>query len=788
MKQPRALPAPSRVSAVAILAVIAALVASAVIASRPPAVSSTPSTDAFDTKRTLEHLEQIARGPSPISSAANDRNRDYLLQELRELGIDAEVHSGVGVRTFGDQVVAGRADNVVATIPGSDPTGQLVLAAHYDSTPTTPGTSDDKMSVAVILEVARHLSEGEAPRNDVLLLLSDGEEPGLIGAEAFAEHHPAAERGGVLLNLEGPGNSGASALYNFTANNGALVDLYAGAAPYPAGESAMASVYRNMPHHSDFTTLEENSFIGLELGPLDGRVYYHHPRDTVDALDLGTLYQHGANTLALTHALMEADLEQMRSDADATFFTLGDLVVHYPGVLVWPLALLAVVAVAALSLLGRATNPTTVPRLVGAALTSLVPVLLAVAAGWVLWQGLTLVRPEYGDLLPADPAYRPEYYRWALIVLAPTIVWVWHLLTRRWFGTQATLVGALAVPAMFGVAMAAIEPGVAYLGSLPALTAAVAGLAALAVGADRPRLRLAVLAVGIVPGAVLILFTGYQFMAALGMEMGAPIASLGLAMAGLIMLPLVAEALSARDTTRRRRRAVLLAPAAALTVSLALASVGLAVDRYDDDHPRMAHLVHITDADSGTSQWASYNTAPTPWVQGYVSQEQAEADSHLALPKGVWFEYVGQALNPGSPAPEIEVHDVRSEQGDTVLDLTVRSHRDAYALVLHLDQGVIGGTVDVAGLPQSELPAQEMSEDSTKALPYEIHFFAPPAEGVRLSVRVEGTDRPELAVSDATLGLQDLPEFDPRPAEVVVAPSLGAISSDTVIITRAHQW
>lgn len=785
MHQPETHPTGLRASALLVLALIAALIIGATIAHRPPSEPTAPAADAFDTQRAMDHLEPIAQEPSPIGSTANDRNRDYLVDELQALGLETEVQSAVGARAFGDQVSSGLANNVVATVPGTDPTGQLVLAAHYDSTPTTPGASDDKMSVAVIMEIARHLAQGEPPRNDIVLLLSDGEEPGLIGAEAFAEHHPAAEDGGVLINLEGPGNAGPSALYNSSPDNAALVNLHATAAPYPSGESAMASVYRLMPNNSDFTTLTEHGFTGLEYGPLDGRVYYHHPRDTVEALDRGTLYQHGANTLALTRELMDSDLAETDAHSDATYFTVAGKVVHYPDTLVWPLALIATLAVAALGLLSRTTGAATTPRLLAAAATGVIPLLVSLGAGWALWQALSLVRPEYGDLLPADPSYQPELYRWALLALVVAVVWSWHLLARRWFGAPAALAGALLWPALFGVAMAALAPGAAYAGTLPALAAALAGIAALAIGRARPRWRLAVLAAGIVPGALLAALTGYLFTAALGMAMGTPIAAMGFAITALITLPLLETALPAPGSTHRRRQ--LLAPLSALATAAVLATWGLVVDRHDDDHPRMAHLVHITDADTDTSKWASYNTAPTAWGQDYAPQEHTHEDSDLALPRGVWFEQVGTAPHNQDPPPEIEVDDLRTQDGDTVLDLTLRSHRDAFALVLHLDRKVIDGTLQVPDLPESQLPAMDTTDD-TEELPYEVHFFNPPEEGVAMTVHVEGTDRPELAVSDATLGLEDIPGFEPRPAGVDLAPSLGVISTDTAIITRSHHW
>ena len=208
---------------------------------RPPAAlpASAPP-DVFSADRAWRHLERIAGDrPTPVGSADGDVIRDYLVAQLRTLGLRVEVQTGVGAHAFNDiVVVAGRAENIVATLPGRDSTGRVVLGAHYDTPTTSPGTSDDKASVAAILEIARVLTAGERPRNDIVLLLSDGEEPGLIGAEAFARQHPYARDGGVLLNLEGPGNAGPAALYNTSSGNAGLIREFARSAPHPVGRWA----------------------------------------------------------------------------------------------------------------------------------------------------------------------------------------------------------------------------------------------------------------------------------------------------------------------------------------------------------------------------------------------------------------------------------------------------------------------------------------------------------------------------------------------------------------------
>ncbi len=91
--------------------------------------------------------------------------------------------------------------------------GKAVLAtAHYDSVPAGPGTSDDGAGAAVVVELARIFATRQT-RNDVIFLVTDGEETGLRGATAFAEHHPLMARVGVVVNVEARGASGPSLMF-----------------------------------------------------------------------------------------------------------------------------------------------------------------------------------------------------------------------------------------------------------------------------------------------------------------------------------------------------------------------------------------------------------------------------------------------------------------------------------------------------------------------------------------------------------------------------------------------
>ena len=116
--------------------------------------------------------------------------------------------------------------NVVARLPGRDPSRAVLLVAHYDSVPTAAGAADDGSGVAALLETARALRSGPPPRNDIIFLFTDGEERGLLGAQAFLREDPWAYAAGVVLNFDSPGSSSPALMYETSPGNGLLVAHY----------------------------------------------------------------------------------------------------------------------------------------------------------------------------------------------------------------------------------------------------------------------------------------------------------------------------------------------------------------------------------------------------------------------------------------------------------------------------------------------------------------------------------------------------------------------------------
>ena len=152
-----------------------------------PLPASAP-TDEFSAERAFFHVDRIAQRPHPVGSEANTEVRKYLLRQLEDLGLRPTAKATTAAQTHPDGTYSlARVHNIHARIEGTDSTGHVVLVAHYDSVPNAPGAADDGAGVAAILEITRALTSGSPPRNDVDVVLTDAEEPGLLGAQAFVD-------------------------------------------------------------------------------------------------------------------------------------------------------------------------------------------------------------------------------------------------------------------------------------------------------------------------------------------------------------------------------------------------------------------------------------------------------------------------------------------------------------------------------------------------------------------------------------------------------------------------
>lgn len=272
----------------------------------------------FSAERAAEILDRVNAGigvhPSGSEAAAELLKR--LSQELGKLGWEHQVQEAIGV---GPDGTVGHMRNLVGRKLGRWDAGAILIAAHYDSVGAGPGISDDLASVAAMLEIARAL-DGDKLNRTVILLFSDGEEAGLVGAEAFASQHPWAQDVEVVLNLEARGVSGRSHMFQTGANNHGLVSTFASRARRPDASSVSVEVYRRLPNDTDFTVFLEHGWTGLNFAFIDDVYAYHTPLDDREHLNLASLQHQGEQVLDAVHELqLTRDLDR---DGDAVYATL----------------------------------------------------------------------------------------------------------------------------------------------------------------------------------------------------------------------------------------------------------------------------------------------------------------------------------------------------------------------------------------------------------------------------------------------------------------------------------
>ncbi|HVG86238.1 MAG TPA: M28 family peptidase, partial [Vicinamibacterales bacterium] len=119
--------------------------------------------------------EQVALGPRPAASAANEKLRQYLIKTLGEAGYTATEQPFEASTPVGRVKMA----NVVATLAGDRPE-RILLASHFDTKPINEfrfvGANDGGSSTGALLELARVLKVRPKPRFTLEFVFFDGEE------------------------------------------------------------------------------------------------------------------------------------------------------------------------------------------------------------------------------------------------------------------------------------------------------------------------------------------------------------------------------------------------------------------------------------------------------------------------------------------------------------------------------------------------------------------------------------------------------------------------------------
>ena len=178
--------------------------------------------------------------------------RQRIVDQLKALGHEPQVQSRFVCGDY--RHYCGTVHNVLARLSGTGDGSAILLNAHYDTQPATPGANDCMTGVASLLEIARVLGDAEQLATDVVLLFNDGEEAGLLGATVFVEHHAWARDISAAINLEARGSGGPSMPAYTIGDDRELLRLHLGDARRPSpGSAFLGALTRLLPLDNDLT-------------------------------------------------------------------------------------------------------------------------------------------------------------------------------------------------------------------------------------------------------------------------------------------------------------------------------------------------------------------------------------------------------------------------------------------------------------------------------------------------------------------------------------------------------
>ncbi len=151
-------------------------------------------------ERLRNHLDALVGERHPQASPDRLAQAEaYLTDRFRDLGLSVAAHEFAAL--------GGTYRNVVATLPvrRNATAPPLLIGAHFDTVPGSPGADDNASACAVLLEVARRVASQPVNR-PIQFVAFNLEEEDLLGSRAYAAGLRAADQsihGAIVMECVG---------------------------------------------------------------------------------------------------------------------------------------------------------------------------------------------------------------------------------------------------------------------------------------------------------------------------------------------------------------------------------------------------------------------------------------------------------------------------------------------------------------------------------------------------------------------------------------------------------
>ena len=238
---------------------------------------------------------------------------------MKRLGFTVRIQAAEARRP--EAGLSGSVNNIIAVRAGASPEA-FGIVAHYDSVAGSPGAGDDGLGLAVGLEAARVLAARGERQWTLMVLFTDAEEDGLLGAAALVEDGEIRNRLKAYVNIDSTGADSPVVLFETGPGNGWLTATWARAALRPRGSSSLGEIYQRMPNDTDFSVFRRAGIPGLNLAAVGNTYAYHSPLDDTYRVSDRAIRDMGDTVVSVADALEGEDITR-RTGTTLTYFDIA---------------------------------------------------------------------------------------------------------------------------------------------------------------------------------------------------------------------------------------------------------------------------------------------------------------------------------------------------------------------------------------------------------------------------------------------------------------------------------
>ena len=709
--------------------------------------SSIPETE-FSSERALIPLKEITKKPHYIGTLEHERVREYIIEQLQNLGLETQVQEGFIMNPKWKSL--DKSKNIIAKIKGTGNGKSLLLLSHYDSALTPSfGASDAGSGVVTILETLRaYIASGETPKNDIIILITDAEEVGLDGARLFVNEHPWAKEVGLALNFEARGSGGPSNMIVETnGGNKNLIQAFIEAdVKYPAASSLMYSIYKMLPNDTDSTVFREDGDIdGYFFAFIDDHFDYHTANDTYENLDRNTLQHQGEYLLPMVHYFADADLSLLKSTEDYVYINVPILkMISYPFTWVMPMLIIAIIIFLILVFFGIKKRVLIGKSMIKGFGPFLLSLILCGLFGFYGWKLIMVMYPQYGEIQHGF-TYNGHTYIWFFVLVTLGIIFGIYNRFSKSNNVASLLIAPLFFWLIINTLVAIYLKGAAFF-ILPIFF----GLLSLwiLIRQEKPNLLLMTLLASL---AIFLFAPHIQFFpVGLGLKMLYASTIFTVLLFGLL-LPVIGF-----YKMKRMVSIVFFLLAIVFFVKAHLAS------DFNSERQKPNSLVYYQDADSDATYWVTYDKILDDWTKGYLGDNPEEASKYINNASGSKYSK-GYTFAAEAPKKEISFFETVLKKdtiinGDKNVTFTIIPKRHVNQISLYAEEGAAFKSLSFNG---QNLPLDNNEQDASQKIKSKelVRYYVSDNDSLEVSYTIAKEQSPTFTVMEYSCDLLTHPQF-----------------------------